>query len=79
MKVVPSDIKKGTVVIHGGFDSFIEEFFSWMAYFAEAGYEIIAFEGPGQGGARRKYDTLLCWEYLWAGGFACGRRRSSRV
>jgi pimeloyl-ACP methyl ester carboxylesterase len=63
MKVVPSDIKKGTVVIHGGFDSFIEEFYSWMAYFAEAGYEIIAFEGPGQGGARRKYD--LAFDYEW--------------
>jgi pimeloyl-ACP methyl ester carboxylesterase len=63
MKVVPSDIKKGTVVIHGGFDSFIEEFYSWMAYFTEAGYEIIAFEGPGQGGARRKYD--LAFDYEW--------------
>lgn len=63
MKVVPSDIKRGTVVIHGGFDSFIEEFYSWIAYFAEAGYEVIAFEGPGQGGARRKYD--LAFDYEW--------------
>ncbi|MBU8922659.1 MAG: alpha/beta hydrolase [Bacteroidales bacterium] len=63
MKIVPSDIKKGTIVMHGGFDSFIEEFYSWMAYFAEAGYEVIAFEGPGQGGARREYD--LAFDHEW--------------
>ena len=30
---------RGTIVIHGGFDSFIEEFYSWMRFFAERGYE----------------------------------------
>jgi pimeloyl-ACP methyl ester carboxylesterase len=55
--------KKGTLVMHGGFDSFIEEFYSWMRTFAEAGYEVIAFEGPGQGGARRKYNLPL--DYRW--------------
>jgi pimeloyl-ACP methyl ester carboxylesterase len=63
MCVSPDGAKKGTVVMHGGFDSFIEEFYSWMVYFADAGYEVIAFEGPGQGGARRKYD--LAFDYEW--------------
>ena len=55
--------KKGTIVIHGGFDSFIEEFYSWMRYFSEHDYEVIGFEGPGQGGARRKYGLAL--DYKW--------------
>jgi pimeloyl-ACP methyl ester carboxylesterase len=54
---------RGTVVIHGGFDSLIEEFYCFWKYFAEAGYEVIAFDGPGQGGALRKYG--LTFEHDW--------------
>ncbi len=42
---------KGTIVFFGGFDSCIEELTSAFFYLREAGYEVIAFEGPGQGGA----------------------------
>lgn len=42
---------KGTIVFFGGFDSYIEELTSAFIYFRDAGYEVIAFEGPGQGGA----------------------------
>jgi pimeloyl-ACP methyl ester carboxylesterase len=64
MKIAPNASgKKGTIVIHGGFDSFIEEFYSWMTYFSDQGYEVIAFEGPGQGGARRKYDLAFTLEW----------------
>jgi pimeloyl-ACP methyl ester carboxylesterase len=55
--------KKGTVVLHGGFDSFMEEFYSMMRYFSDHGYEVIAFEGPGQGAARKKYG--LAFDYEW--------------
>ena len=41
----------GTVVMHGGFDSFIEEFYSMMRWFSHQGYDIIVFDGPGQGNA----------------------------
>ena len=55
--------KKGTVVLHGGFDSFIEELYSIIRYFSDHGYQVIAFDGPGQGAARKKYglafDVLL--------------------
>jgi pimeloyl-ACP methyl ester carboxylesterase len=47
--------EKGTLLAHGGFDSFIEEFYALWAFFARAGYRVVAFEGPGQGGALRKY------------------------
>ncbi|MBC8490412.1 MAG: alpha/beta fold hydrolase, partial [Bacteroidetes bacterium] len=62
---IPSDSGKsaGTIVMHGGFDSYIEEFYSWMRYFAASGYEVIAFEGPGQGGARKKYGLALNHEW----------------
>lgn len=63
MKVHHAGKKKGTIVIHGGFDSFIEEFYSMMKYFLEQGYEVIAFEGPGQGTARIKYG--LAFELEW--------------
>jgi alpha-beta hydrolase superfamily lysophospholipase len=42
---------KGTIVFFGGFDSYIEELTAAFFYFCDAGYEVIAFEGPGQGGA----------------------------
>ena len=64
MRVSPAGgEKRSTIVMHGGFDSFIEEFYSWMRYFADRGYEVIAFEGPGQGGARRKFGLSL--DYRW--------------
>ena len=55
--------KKGTIVMHGGFDSYIEEFYSWMRYFSDRGYDVIAFEGPGQGAARKKYGLAI--DYRW--------------
>jgi pimeloyl-ACP methyl ester carboxylesterase len=42
---------KGTIVFFGGFDSCIEELTSAFFFLRDAGYEVIAFEGPGQGGA----------------------------
>ena len=58
-----SDAAKGVLIGFGGFDSFMEEFFWIWQGFAEAGYEVIAFEGPGQGGALRKYG--LSFDHDW--------------
>jgi len=64
MKIPPvSGKKKGTIVMHGGFDSFIEEFYSLMRYFSDHGYEVVAFDGPGQGAARKKYGLALDHEW----------------
>jgi pimeloyl-ACP methyl ester carboxylesterase len=63
IKIAPEKDKKGTIVLHGGFDSFIEEWYSPMRYFADHGYEVIGFEGPGQGAARRTYGLAL--GYRW--------------
>lgn len=56
-------VTRGTIVMHGGFDSFIEEFYSWMCYLARHGYDVVAFEGPGQGAARRKGQ--LAFDPTW--------------
>jgi alpha/beta hydrolase fold len=40
---------KGTIVVFGGFDSYIEEAFPTLLYLRDAGYDVIAFDGPGQG------------------------------
>jgi pimeloyl-ACP methyl ester carboxylesterase len=40
------------IVVHGGFDSFVEEFLGlYQALAAALGTRVIAFDGPGQGGA----------------------------
>jgi pimeloyl-ACP methyl ester carboxylesterase len=41
----------GTFVIHGGFDTYIEEWFPMQRYFARAGLDVVIFDGPGQGTA----------------------------
>lgn len=46
----PPDAKR-TIVFFGGFDSYIEELTSAFIYLRDAGYDVIAFDGPGQGGA----------------------------
>jgi pimeloyl-ACP methyl ester carboxylesterase len=55
--------KKGTIILHGGFDSFAEESYSMMKNFSESGYDIIVFDGPGQGGSRRKSGLVFDWQW----------------
>jgi pimeloyl-ACP methyl ester carboxylesterase len=42
---------KGTFVVFGGFDSYIEEWLPAALFFRDAGNDMIMFEGPGQGAA----------------------------
>lgn len=63
LRLSPFNNNKGTIVIHGGFDSFIEEFYSMMKYFSNRGYEVIGFEGPGQGATLRKYGIPITIEW----------------
>ncbi len=41
--------KRDTMLVHGGFDSFKEEFIEMAGTFTSQGIEFILFEGPGQG------------------------------
>lgn len=46
---IPAANEKGVILIHGGFDSFMEEFYLEMKNLPLKGYTVIVFEGPGQG------------------------------
>jgi len=55
--------RRGTILIFGGFDSYVEEFFPMMLAMASAGYQVIGFEGPGQGGALEDAGLVLTPEW----------------
>ncbi len=54
---------KGTIVFFGGFDSYIEELMPAFFYLRDAGYDIVAFEGPGQGGALNEAGLSMTPEW----------------
>lgn len=54
---------KDTLVIFGGFDSFIEEFIPMAFFFRDAGFDVVLFEGPGQGGALEDWGLPLTHEW----------------
>ena len=53
MHVKPFGKSKGTILLHGGNDSYFEEFLFSLLYLQEQGFEVYMFEGPGQGGVMR--------------------------
>ena len=53
MHVIPDGECKGTILVHGGNDSYFEEFLFSLLYLREKGFEVYLFEGPGQGGVMR--------------------------
>ena len=54
---------KCTIVFFGGFDSYIEELTSAFIYLRDAGYDVIAFDGPGQGRALNEAGLPLTAEW----------------
>ena len=54
---------KGTIVFCGGFDSYIEELMQAFFYMRDTGYEVIAFEGPGQGAALNESGLHMTAEW----------------
>ena len=55
---------QGVIVVHGGFDSYIEEWLPVLLAVRDAGYRVVAFDGPGQGGALEEYGLPMTerWE-----------------
>jgi alpha-beta hydrolase superfamily lysophospholipase len=56
---LPSDSLRGTLVVFGGFDSYIEEFFPILALLRDKGWSIVGFEGPGQGSVLEDQGAAL--------------------
>jgi len=55
----PAGESKETILLHGGFDSFMEELFDWGTVLRDAGYRVVLFEGPGQGAALRRNRLVM--------------------
>ncbi len=52
-----------TIVVFGGFDSYVEEFLPMLAAIVAGGHRVIAFDGPGQGGALEDAGLPLMAEW----------------
>src|SRR5580693_9289532 len=52
-----------TVVMFGGFDSYVEEFLPMIAALVDAGRRVVVFEGPGQGGALEDFGLTMIPEW----------------
>jgi hypothetical protein len=46
--------ERSTLIFTGGYDSFVEEFYNFLLPLTVLGITVIAFDGPGQGGALRQ-------------------------
>ena len=55
--------EKDVILLHGGNDSYFEEFFMLMRYLAENGFTVYLFEGPGQGGVMRMQGKHFTHEW----------------
>ncbi|MGN6713195.1 alpha/beta hydrolase [Anaerocolumna jejuensis] len=60
---ISPDNPKDTVVFFGGFDSYVEELFLMTLIFKDAGYDVICFDGPGQGTALEDYKIPMTHEW----------------
>ena len=52
-----------TIVVFGGFDSYVEEFLPMLAAIVDSGHRVIAFDGPGQGGALEEHSLPMTAEW----------------
>ncbi|MCW0824608.1 alpha/beta hydrolase [Clostridioides difficile] len=54
---------KDVILLHGGNDSYFEEFFFPMLYLASQGFDIYLFEGAGQGGVMRLQGKHFTYQW----------------
>lgn len=59
----PLNESKGLILLHGGNDSYFEEFLFPVLYLRKKGYEVYLFEGPGQGGVVRIQNKHFTHEW----------------
>lgn len=54
---------RGTIVFFNGFDGYIEELTRMFLIFRDAGFDVIAFDGPGQGTVLEDYKIPMTYEW----------------
>lgn len=55
--------RRETLVIHGGFDSYKEEYCFAAPAYAAQGFDVVIFDGPGQGQAIRAHGLTMTAEW----------------
>jgi len=63
LHVRPEGKRRDVILLHGGNDSYFEELFFPMLYWARQGFEVYLFEGPGQGGVVREQGKKFTHEW----------------
>jgi len=58
------EFPQGTFVVFGGFDSYVEEMFKTILAMKESGFDVVFFDGPGQGVTLEDYHIPMTsyWE-----------------
>jgi len=54
---------KGAFVVFGGFDSYVEEMFRTILAMKESGFDVVFFDGPGQGATLEDYHIPMTHEW----------------
>ena len=54
---------KGTFIVFGGFDSYAEEMFKTILAMKESGFDVVFFDGPGQGATLEDYHIPMTHEW----------------
>ena len=54
---------KGTFVVFGGFDSYAEEMFKTILAMKASGFDVVFFDGPGQGATLEDYHIPMTHEW----------------
>jgi pimeloyl-ACP methyl ester carboxylesterase len=63
LKLVPAEPSRGTIVVHAGYDAYVEEFSGLAQAMASRGYEVIMFDGPGQGSTLMRENMPMTHEW----------------
>ncbi len=63
LRLVPESPSRGTIVVHAGYDAYVEEFYGLAQAMTSRGYEVIMFDGPGQGSTLMRENIPMTHEW----------------
>jgi alpha-beta hydrolase superfamily lysophospholipase len=63
LRLVPQAPLRGTIVVHAGYDAYVEEFYGLAQAMASRGYQVIMFDGPGQGSTLMREGLPMTHEW----------------
>ena len=63
LKLMPQTPPRGTIVVHAGYDAYVEEFYGLAQVMALRGHQVIMFDGPGQGSTLMRENMPMTPEW----------------